>query len=105
MGWRRQVEGLLARCVRTFPEPVVFRPLGSDRVEIEGIYRAANRVLDEATGVPINAPEPVLDIRLADVRGPAPEEGDEVDVRGVRYRVQSSEPDGEGMTTLRLSEK
>jgi hypothetical protein len=94
------VVGRLANATATIVEP-------SDVVgeTFTGIFDAAYQVIDQATGIPSSAP--VLTAQVSDFPDSvvdALEEGDTVsfNIAGVTYAVVEPQPDGTGMTTLRL---
>lgn len=57
-------------------------------------------LIDEAVGRPIYSRNPTLHVRDKDVDNV--ELGDEVVVRDVNYKVTGYEPDGTGMTIIRI---
>jgi len=104
--WQDMTDVVLDATTAAFGESVILRPGENDQQDLVGIFRAAHVPVDPETGTAISAADPVLSIRLADVRG-APIRGGKpgtvISVRGVRYRVVEVRPDGEGGARLALT--
>jgi hypothetical protein len=103
MAWRENTDRLLGHARDAFGEEVVFRPEGSDRQELRGIFRSAHVMVDRATGASVSSNQPTVDVRLSDITGAPPAQGDIFLIRGVRYVVADPpEADGEGAAKLFL---
>jgi hypothetical protein len=94
------VVGRIANCTATIVEP-------SDVAggTFTGIFDAAYQVIDQASGIPSSAP--VLTAQISDFPGSvvdALDQGDNValEIAGDSYVVVEPQPDGTGMTRLRL---
>lgn len=81
-------------------EPVVYRQRGNAH-EVRGVFQAAHTGLDPETGVQVRSTQPVLLIDQTDLPV-KPTQSDEVDVRGVTYKVRDVQPDGHTGVLLML---
>lgn len=99
--WQSMTHSVLGAAMSTFGETVTLKPGLEHQQDLRAIFRASHAQVDLGQGG-ISTVDPELSLRLADVRGPAPRQGDEVLVRGKRYRVGDVQPDGEGGVTMKL---
>lgn len=89
---------------RVMAEPdLVIYTKGSGAVSVRGIFQSEHVIVSTGEG-DIDSREPVLtvnDDELAEA-GVVAEQGDDVTVRGLDYRVSSVQPDEKGQTKLKL---
>lgn len=101
MSWLAEIEALQGSVIDEFGEPVTIYPASGavGAVETRGIFdnEHIQMVFGETVDIVYSASGPLLGIRLSDYDA---QKGDEVSVRGARYRVVDSRPDGQGMTVL-----
>jgi hypothetical protein len=92
---RQDLAGLAMRAVvRVMGEqsPVTYRR-GEDVHQVRGVYQASHVGLDPETGVQVRSTQPVLLIDARDLPI-EPRQGDEVEVRGKRFKVRDPQSDG-----------
>ncbi len=91
-------------CVRTFGEPVTYRPAGEPDHAMTGIFdEAHDMVAQMSDGAEESVIMPALSIRQADLpEGVEVEQGDRFVIRGRAYSVWDVQPQGEGWTLLPL---
>jgi hypothetical protein len=70
-------------------------------IAINGIFDAEHQLLGLSNDVDVSSVQPKLLVRASDLPAGAGD-GDTVTIGAVPYSVRHSEPDGTGMTTLRL---
>lgn len=99
--WQSMTHSVLGAAMSTFGETVTLRPGKEFHQELRAIFRAAHAQVDLGQGG-ISTVEPELDVRIADVRDHPPKQGEEVIVRGLRYRISDTQPDGEGGLKCKL---
>lgn len=111
MSWLDKADGVLAAAMDAdaFGEPVGYTPSvsapGAAALDIMGVFSAAHEIVDMTGDAPVSATAPALGIRLADLGGIVPEQGDRpVTVRGKSYKVYDTQPDGQAGMTLILKE-
>lgn len=102
MNWLEEVAGVQKASIAEFGEPVTFYPVNAGSgpaVATRGIFdnEHVQMIFGETVDIVYSASGPLLGVRLSDYDA---KRGDEVDVRGKRYRVSDSRPDGQGMTVL-----
>lgn len=95
---------VLAPCIATYGEAVVYTPQGHAAFGLSGVFDSAHSTIDFTEGAPVSTMTPVLGVRLADFPPSiAPLQGDgPVLCRGVAYLVADVEPDGHGGAKLIL---
>lgn len=86
-----------------FGEMVTYEPLSGGSFPIRGIFNARYTGVDPDTERLVSTNQPNLGIRAGDLAS-APVKGDRVIVRGVWYRVNDAQEDGEGWIKLFLYE-
>lgn len=101
MSWSERADRVLRSQIRHFGEPVTFTPQGGAAASVSGIFDATTEAIDLDTGMPVRRARPQLGVRLADLPS-APEEGDQVQVRGIDYVVVDVDEDGQGGAKLLL---
>lgn len=99
--WKSMTESVLGAAMSSFGELVTLRPAKEFQQDLLGVFRAAHAQVDLGAGG-ISTVNPELSLRLADVLGPPPRQGEDVLVRGKRYRIDDTQPDGEGGVKLKL---
>lgn len=88
-------DGLPDVFIETFGQDVTIQPNGHAPTEIRAIFgNRSDPLLDTSYQ------EPVLRARSGDIA--ALSDGDPVTISGVSYVARTFEPDGKGMTTIRL---
>lgn len=80
-------------------DDVTLNPNGS-AVIIRGIYDAGHVLTDTGQVVDVSDSEPMLTVRTKDVTTVV--QGSEIDVNSTTYKVVDIQPDGTGITILRL---
>lgn len=90
----------LTAVTRVMGEPVTYGRRG-ERHPARGVFQASHIAADPQTGMPVSTAQPVLLANLKELPFP-PENGDEVELRGVRYRVRDTQPDGHTGVLLML---
>lgn len=93
----------LTAVVRVMGEPVTLRR-GETTVEAKGVYQAAHVGLDPETGIQVRSTQPVVLVKRGDLPWD-PKQGDEVEARGLQYRVRDAQPDGHDGWLLMLHTK
>ena len=86
--------------IKVMGEPITLTR-SSTTYEITGVFQESFKVIDPATGMPVNSQQPVLGINLTDI-SIEPRRSDMVTVRGVNYRVRDLQDDGHTGVTLLL---
>lgn len=108
MGWREMIANVQGTSVRTFPEPVLYTPMGLSEISITGIFREAFVSVDVENAVEIGSLQPTLDVVLDDLPALPSAlplgQGDRVVIvrTSLRYRIVEVNEDGEGMAKLYL---
>lgn len=95
MEWRNRVKGVLERNVRVFGEDITHTPLGGSPLPRKGIFNDIFKGIDPQSGFQVVSQEPNLGIKLFDWT-PPPAQGDAIQLRGINYKVDRVELDGEG---------
>jgi hypothetical protein len=90
----------LRAVVRVMGELVAYRRRG-EQWPVSGVFEANHVGLDPDTGVQVRSTQPALLIQ-GSALPMDPQQGDEVDVRGVSYVVRDPQPDGHGGWLLLL---
>jgi len=105
MGWQSEMEAVQEAVVSEFAddELIVVFPV-DDRwtpVEVPGVFDAESTLtlIGDAGDVTYSSQGPVLGLRDSDHQA---KRGDEVEVRGRRYRAVDVRPDGQGMSVMVL---
>jgi hypothetical protein len=86
--------------VKTMGEPVVYHRRGEQH-EARGVFQASHVGLDPETGVQVRSTQPIVLINGWSLPF-KPAQGDEVEVRGARYKVRDAQPDGHTGVLLML---
>jgi hypothetical protein len=91
-------------CMRTFGEPVTYRPSGGPDHAMSGIFDEAHEMIAQTSdGAEESVVMPALSIRAADLpEGIQVEQSDRFVIRGRTYSVWDVQPQGEGWTLLPL---
>ncbi len=102
--FRSHVDRILKVAVDKFGECVTFYPHSGGVYEVKAIFDNEYRTLDPDTEQVISVNQPQLGVNLNDLnfKMAVGEEGDEVEVRGLRFRVWDKREDGQGGATLML---
>lgn len=82
-------------------EPVIYRITGGAPVEIAAIFTNESEIDLAGAGLDLSVRRPRLTVSEASLPAGAAE-GDQVAVRGSRYRVAVIEPDGTGFARISL---
>jgi hypothetical protein len=113
-GWADAVTGLQEICRDTFGVPVSYIPSVNSRPELQGQAIDITAVFDEnreivnvmagsgGGGMESLIPRPVVELLLSDL-GIDAQEGDEMIISGVSYRIVDVHPDGLGAAVLVLN--
>lgn len=107
--WEQEVTGAMAECVTVFGEGndsdgiglVEFQHYGGIAYQINGIFEAQTEKVDLETGFMILSNQPSFHAPLS-VFEQIPKTDDECLIRGIRYRVDEPEFDGQGTVSMRL---
>lgn len=87
--------------VRTFGETVEFYPSVGGIFTVRAIFNNSYRNIDPSTQQVVEVNQPNLGANLNDIKFDI-KIGDQAVVRGVKYRIESKEEDGQGGVTLFL---
>ena len=90
----------LSAGIKVMGEPITLTR-NSTTYEIKGVFQESFKVIDPATGMPVNSQQPVLGVNTRDLNI-EPRRSDMVTVRGVNYRVRDLQDDGHTGVTLLL---
>jgi hypothetical protein len=112
-GWADAVTGLQEICRNTFGVPVSYIPSVNNRPELQGQAINITAVFDEnremvtvmsgsGGGMESLIPRPVVELLLSDL-GIDAQEGDEMVISGITYRVVDVHLDGLGAAVLVLN--
>lgn len=83
---------------------VTYYPKAGGSYEVAGIFDSEFEMVDPETNQPVLSRQPMIQVNEDDLQAePAPE--DEIEIRGVRYRVIEFHPDGVGTVALILHKK
>ena len=99
---------VLAPCFSTFTETnqgypaIVYMPANSGRFIITGIFDPAYKEVKFKEGEPVTVQSPVLGCRASDFIVP-PLQDDQVQIRGLVYKVREVRIDGHGGIKLMLN--
>lgn len=99
--WQSATHAVLGAAMSAFGETVTLRPGTEFHQELTAIFRASHTQVDLGQGG-VSTVDPELDFRIADVRDHQPKQGENVIVRGIRYRIGDTQPDGEGGIKCKL---
>ena len=103
MSWADEIANVQAEVLNSFreSEPVVIYPVEDPwtPVEVPGIFDNDATFLLFGEEITYTSSGPLLGIRDSDHQG---KRGDEVELRGSRYRAVDLRPDGHGFTVLVL---
>jgi len=99
--WLEEITAVQEASIAEFGEPVIFYPVVGDGVpvSISGIFdnEHIQMIFGDTVDIVYSSSGPLLGVKQSDYDA---KRGDEVEVRGARYRVSDSRPDGQGMTVL-----
>lgn len=99
--FRKLVDGILSVSVDTFGEEVTFYPQAGGVFKLRGVFDNNFQVVDVDAENEVSRNQPALGVNLNDVRFDL-KIGDEVSIRGTRFRVQEKREDGQGGATCLL---
>ena len=111
--WASAVSDLQEVCLDTFGIPATYVPsvskrpeLGGRAIQVRGIFddnrEMVNIISGGSGGMDAVIPRPVVELRTADL-GVDAQEGDEVVVNDITYRILDVQPDGHGAVVLVLN--
>ena len=111
--WQNAISDLQEACRDTFGTSVRYIPsvekrpgLGGEAIEITGVFddhrETINLMAGGGGGMETVIPRPVVEIRLADL-GIDAQEGDEVMIGDITYRILDVQADGHGAAVLVLN--
>lgn len=106
MDFRDHVNGILDKCMNAFGERdgITYYPKAGGVYKVRGIFDNEGTVFDVDTEQYISTTQPRLGVNLNDFPVD-PKQGDELTLRGIRFRVQDKREDGQGGATLFLHKK
>lgn len=99
--FRDRVSRILNHSKKNFGEPCVLWPVAGGSIPFTGIFDNAHEAVDTEGEKNISATHPILGINLFDFET-EPVEGDQIQIRNLRYKIVDSIPDGQGGSTLIL---
>lgn len=103
MSFLSKTDKLLGSATRILGgETVQFFPKSGGRIDIQGVFDNEASLVDPDTERLVTSTQPILGIRLRDL-DKIPLEGDEVVVRGERFKVVDIREDGLGGASLFIS--
>ncbi len=91
------------KATSAFGEEVTFFPDTDAELVVTAIFDAEYQVIDPNTEQVMSANQPGVGINLNDFPDGDPKQGDEVLIRGTKYRVSDKREDGQGGTILLLN--
>jgi hypothetical protein len=104
MSWRERCDRLNQSVVRNFGQTVSYIPISTQApVDVFLHFESVSRRVDPA-GRPVDAEAPTAYVRIADLPAGEPVPGDMIEAQGVKYSLESGEPDGYGAMRLWLRE-
>jgi hypothetical protein len=99
--FRQHVNRILSHSTDKFGEEVTFYPKSGGVYKVRGIFDNEYQTLDPDTEQVLSVNQPALGVNLNDIKFPL-KQGDEVQVRETRFRVQDKREDGQGGAMLML---
>lgn len=99
--FRKLVDKVLVAGTRTFGETVTFYPKCGGVYKVQAVFDNDFQIIDPQTEQLVSANQPALGINLNDIKFDL-KNGDEVEIRKARYKVQQKNEDGQGGATLLL---
>jgi hypothetical protein len=99
--FREKVDRLLSTSMEVFGEDVKFFPASGGVYNLRGVFDNEYQSLDPDTEQIVSVNQPSLGVNLNDVKFDL-KQGDEVEIRKQRFRVQDKREDGQGGTVLLL---
>lgn len=99
--FRVKVDKILSAGVRLFGESVEFHPASGGIFPVRAVFDNSFHNIDPNTQQIVEVTQPNLGVNLNDVKFDI-KAGDQVVVRGVKYRIESKDEDGQGGARLYL---
>lgn len=99
--FREHVDRILTHSMDTFGENVKFFPKSGGVYETRAIFDNEYQSIDPDTEQVLSVNQPALGVNLNDLKFEV-RQGDEVEIRGQKFRVQDKREDGQGGVTLLL---
>jgi hypothetical protein len=100
VGWRDTIDAGNLAVRGAFGEPVTYRPTGGSPVSIQCPYSEEYVEVEPSSGAAIVSTKPNILLRLADLGGPEPQDGDVFECRGDSFRVEEARVDGTGSVLI-----
>lgn len=101
MDFRQHVDRILTHSMDKFGEEVTFYPRSGGVHKVRAVFDNEFQTLDPDTEQVLSVNQPALGVNLNDIKFDL-KQGDEVQVRTTRFRVQDKREDGQGGATLLL---
>lgn len=99
--FRKHTDRILSKSMEKFGETVTFYPKSGGVFKVEAIFDNEAEALDLDTEQVLSVNNPRIGVNLNDLEFEV-RQGDEVQVRDVRYKVHDKIEDGQGGATLEL---
>ena len=99
--FRDRVSRVINHGKKNFGEPCILYPKAGGEFPFTGIFDNQTQTVDPDTEQVISATQPTLGVNLFDFDFDI-QEGDQVQVRNLRYKIIDPKPDGQGGATLFL---
>lgn len=99
--FREHVDRILSTATDRFGEEVIFFPKLGGRSKVRAIFENEHQTVDPDTEQVLSTNQPALGVNLNDFKKEI-KQGDEFEVRGMRFRVYDKREDGQGGATLLL---
>lgn len=99
--FRVKVDRVLSAGVKTFGETVEFYPASGGIFPVRAIFDNSYHTVDPNTQQLVEVTQPVVGVNLNDIKFDV-KAGDMVVVRGVKYRIEEKNDDGQGGARLFL---
>lgn len=106
MDFRKHVDKVLDKCMDTFGEKslITYYPKSGGVLKVRGIFDNEGTIFDVSTEQYVSTTQPRLGVNLNEF-AVDPIQGDELELRGIRFKVQDKREDGQGGATLFLHKK
>lgn len=83
----------------------IYMPCGGGLIQLDhAIYDRTSESVDPDTGAVYRSTQPVLGVRITDMKGHVPKEGDQVKIDGCTFNVIDHDDDGQAGYRLMLHE-